>query len=226
MSTQWYYAINGERGGPISAGELKALADQGRLRPDDLIWKEGMSEWCPARVAKGLFPAQPARPSSPSPAPSPSGPSPSGLWDDLDGAPKAQVSHSASNELFEPVAEPTHRAYQAPRSPVGEQSTRSRKVDVEKVKQIRVVLMAAVFFNFVLGVFWRLVDESSVGLILGLFLLSLIDLIVYLIYAFRFFSRLYGNVAAVLLTIIGIIPLVAIICVLVANSKIKKLESR
>ncbi len=188
MSTQWYYAINGERGGPISAGELKALADQGRLRPDDLIWKEGMSEWRPARVAKGLFPARPASPSSPSPPPASSGPAPSGLWDDLDSAPKAQGSHSASNELFEPVAEPTHRAYQAPKAPVSERGlSGSGRFSREELRKIassqRMVIFAFLIFFIGTIVFqgiatvFESIQQPAEGLSLIVLLVSIVWII-------------------------------------------------
>jgi hypothetical protein len=54
-STEWYYAHDGQQAGPVSALELKQLADAGKLRPDDLVWQEGMKDWSPARKVKGLF---------------------------------------------------------------------------------------------------------------------------------------------------------------------------
>jgi hypothetical protein len=59
-STEWYYAHDGQQAGPVSAVELKQLADAGRLRPDDLVWQEGMKDWTPARKVKGLFEAKQA----------------------------------------------------------------------------------------------------------------------------------------------------------------------
>ena len=55
MPTEWYYQSGGERCGPVSGGELKALAQSGQLLPTDLIWKEGKSDWRPASNVKGLF---------------------------------------------------------------------------------------------------------------------------------------------------------------------------
>lgn len=55
MAAIWYYFKNGERQGPIEASELKKFAAEGRILPDDLIWKEGMAAWEPARSMKGLF---------------------------------------------------------------------------------------------------------------------------------------------------------------------------
>jgi len=52
---QWHYSKDGKKTGPISAPELKSLANSGGLLPDDLIWKDGMAEWKPAKNLKGLF---------------------------------------------------------------------------------------------------------------------------------------------------------------------------
>ncbi len=52
---QWYYARNDEQFGPVSASELKQLADAGRLSPDDLLWREGMDAWTTAVNLRGLF---------------------------------------------------------------------------------------------------------------------------------------------------------------------------
>jgi hypothetical protein len=52
---QWYYARNDQQFGPVSAAELKQLADEGRLAPDDLLWREGMDQWATAINLRGLF---------------------------------------------------------------------------------------------------------------------------------------------------------------------------
>ncbi len=64
MSEQWYYARNGNQTGPIAAGDLKQLADSGRLLPTDLVRKDGMKAWAPASRVKGLFPAPVVSPST------------------------------------------------------------------------------------------------------------------------------------------------------------------
>jgi hypothetical protein len=51
----WYYAQGDEEHGPVTAVQLKALAEQGKLRPSDLVWKEGMEDWKPANEVRGLF---------------------------------------------------------------------------------------------------------------------------------------------------------------------------
>ncbi len=68
MVAIWHYSDGGQRHGPVTAAELKAMADSGRLTPDSLVWKDGMSEWKPAKNVKGLFAAKPQpedRPSKP-----------------------------------------------------------------------------------------------------------------------------------------------------------------
>ncbi len=54
----WYYARNGEQGGPVDQAELETMAQDGRLAPDDLVWNETMGdEWVTAASQRGLFPA-------------------------------------------------------------------------------------------------------------------------------------------------------------------------
>lgn len=68
METQWYYTSDGQQVGPESASQLRTLAASGRLRPTDLVRKEGRSEWLPALRIKGLFPQEPVN-SEPPPLP-------------------------------------------------------------------------------------------------------------------------------------------------------------
>lgn len=55
MAAEWHYSKDGKKTGPISAQQLKSLADSGELLPHDLICKDGMAEWKPAKNVKGLF---------------------------------------------------------------------------------------------------------------------------------------------------------------------------
>src|SRR5574340_330337 len=57
---EWYYAKGDRQLGPVSAVQLKQMAVAGEVRPDDLVWREGMENWIEARNVKGLFDA--ARP--------------------------------------------------------------------------------------------------------------------------------------------------------------------
>jgi cell division protein FtsB len=67
MANQWYYNREGQQQGPISDSELRKLANDGTLKTEDLIWKDGMAEWRKAGSVKGLF--QKSTPSTPPPLP-------------------------------------------------------------------------------------------------------------------------------------------------------------
>jgi TM2 domain-containing membrane protein YozV len=56
MATEWYYSHDGDRRGPVSEHEIKTLAADGRLRPDDLVWQAGMEAWTQAGKVPGLLP--------------------------------------------------------------------------------------------------------------------------------------------------------------------------
>ena len=62
MSQEWYYAADGDRKGPVGSADLKKLADDGKLKPTDLVWKDGMADWAPAKSIKELFGASGAAP--------------------------------------------------------------------------------------------------------------------------------------------------------------------
>lgn len=55
MSQEWYYSIDGDRQGPVTAQDLKKLVDSGTLKAADLVWKDGMADWVAAKTIKGLF---------------------------------------------------------------------------------------------------------------------------------------------------------------------------
>jgi len=52
----WYLFQDGIQQGPMSIEALRALADQGKLKPDGLVTRIGMSDWVPARSVPELFP--------------------------------------------------------------------------------------------------------------------------------------------------------------------------
>jgi len=62
MAKVWHVVVQGNQYGPLSNSELKALADRGRLKPTDHVWKEGLAEWVPAGKISGLFPPSPPPP--------------------------------------------------------------------------------------------------------------------------------------------------------------------
>jgi len=65
--SQWYYSKDNQQQGPVSPEQLKQLAVSGQLQPNDLVWKEGMSQRVEGRKIKGLFPVAPITPSPQSP---------------------------------------------------------------------------------------------------------------------------------------------------------------
>lgn len=42
---QWYYAINGERKGPVNQAEFERLVQTGAITPDSLVWRKPMPGW-------------------------------------------------------------------------------------------------------------------------------------------------------------------------------------
>lgn len=42
---KWYYAENNERRGPIDEADFQALAGAGTIKPETLVWREGMAAW-------------------------------------------------------------------------------------------------------------------------------------------------------------------------------------
>lgn len=63
---EWHYASGGTRYGPVSWEELRGLAEAGRLQPDDLVWKKGMSGWATASAIAHLMPEREGPPPLPS----------------------------------------------------------------------------------------------------------------------------------------------------------------
>jgi hypothetical protein len=55
MASQWYYACGDVEKGPVSAQELKQLADSGQLTGDCQVWKDGMAEWAAASSIPNLI---------------------------------------------------------------------------------------------------------------------------------------------------------------------------
>lgn len=60
METRWYFLEKGQQRGPLSSDELANLTASGRLRPSDLVWREGMAQWVAASSVTGLFSTGPA----------------------------------------------------------------------------------------------------------------------------------------------------------------------
>src|ERR1700761_6110495 len=43
----WYYAIQGDQRGPVDDAALRQLVQQGVIKADTLIWRQGMAGWAP-----------------------------------------------------------------------------------------------------------------------------------------------------------------------------------
>lgn len=63
--SQWYYTRNGERQGPVERSTLSMLAQSDEVKPEDLVWTEGMADWKPASTVEGLFAPPPSDPANP-----------------------------------------------------------------------------------------------------------------------------------------------------------------
>lgn len=46
--SQWYCHISGQQYGPISAEQAREWLAEGRLKPTDSVWCDGMADWSPA----------------------------------------------------------------------------------------------------------------------------------------------------------------------------------
>ena len=52
----WWYVSNGERKGPVNDQKLQHLLVSGTLRPNSLVWKQGMESWQPVAQVQALAP--------------------------------------------------------------------------------------------------------------------------------------------------------------------------
>jgi len=61
MADEWFYAQDGQRQGPVTQEQLIGLIRAGSIRPQDLVWTEGMPQWEPvaqiAPLAREIAPA-------------------------------------------------------------------------------------------------------------------------------------------------------------------------
>ncbi|MCC5992388.1 MAG: DUF805 domain-containing protein [Rhodobacteraceae bacterium] len=49
QKSNWYYAEGQQRHGPLDAGQMAALVKDRIIRPDTMVWQEGMANWALAR---------------------------------------------------------------------------------------------------------------------------------------------------------------------------------
>jgi len=48
----WYYVEAGQQAGPVDETQLNELSRSGKIQPDTLVWREGMTEWQPYSAVK------------------------------------------------------------------------------------------------------------------------------------------------------------------------------
>jgi hypothetical protein len=48
VAGKWFYEADNQRYGPVPLSRLRQLVAQGRLGPDNLLWRRGMEDWTPA----------------------------------------------------------------------------------------------------------------------------------------------------------------------------------
>jgi len=63
----WYYAVNGQRQGPIGFEQLRHMVAMGQIAAGDLVWHEGMNDWQSVSSIPALLPRP--QPVYPQPAP-------------------------------------------------------------------------------------------------------------------------------------------------------------
>jgi hypothetical protein len=65
----WFYASEGKQQGPYPEGQFRDLVAQGIVRPDTLVWSEGMAGWQKAAEIPGLMSGGAAPPMMPAGGP-------------------------------------------------------------------------------------------------------------------------------------------------------------
>ena len=53
----WYYAEGDGQKGPVAWEQLWQMAQSGTIRPDQLVWTDGMANWQPAGQVPSLMPS-------------------------------------------------------------------------------------------------------------------------------------------------------------------------
>jgi uncharacterized RDD family membrane protein YckC len=67
----WYYALDGERKGPVSEEDLVQMINEGDLGLDDHVWKAGMDDWTQISDVEDIPPTPPPPPGKQPPSSSP-----------------------------------------------------------------------------------------------------------------------------------------------------------
>jgi hypothetical protein len=57
LAQEWYYAKGDQKQGPITSEQFRGLAMSGALKPTDLVWTEGMTDWIEASAVQSWISA-------------------------------------------------------------------------------------------------------------------------------------------------------------------------
>lgn len=49
----WYYVAEGRQAGPVTEEQFRSLVASGPIRPETLVWREGMAAWSPYATVSG-----------------------------------------------------------------------------------------------------------------------------------------------------------------------------
>lgn len=81
MSTDpaWFYESNGERVGPVSAGEILSLSRNGSIRAETLVWRDGLGNWIAFSASELAASGPPPAPTIPASTPAGPPPVPAGV---------------------------------------------------------------------------------------------------------------------------------------------------
>ena len=71
LAAGWHVSVGGTSQGPYSWGEIVRWTQEGRIRPETLVWQAQLHDWTPARQVPGLFPGLVAAPPAPPVPPAP-----------------------------------------------------------------------------------------------------------------------------------------------------------
>jgi hypothetical protein len=86
QSHEWFLARDGQQHGPISAAEMSKIIELGYLMPNDLVWRQGFSDWQPAAT---IFPPKAASEAPPPAPPAPPAAAPPAAGSAAGGRPTA-----------------------------------------------------------------------------------------------------------------------------------------
>jgi hypothetical protein len=84
MPDEWYYTQDGRGRGPVSEAQLEELITKGQLRPNDILWQEGMTQKIKVETVLAELERRgetPAEAPGPAETPEPLAPKPAGVPD-------------------------------------------------------------------------------------------------------------------------------------------------